>query len=240
MACRKCGSKNLSDGGKCRPCQAAAVRRWVARNKEKKAQVDREYRLSNLEDVRSRSRERAKRNRSQNRSRSKKWYEANKERSKASCKVAADRRRLSDPAAFKAKRAAAARRLRASDPRRQLHEKVSRLVNKTLKRHRTSKQGKSWPDLVGYGLVDLENHLRSTLPSGFEWADYLSGRLEIDHIIPASVFNFQTPHDIDFKRCWSLSNLRLLTKEDNHKKRAKLFAPFQPALPLAVSRGAAV
>ena len=45
-----------------------------------------------------------------------------------------------------------------------------------------------------------------------------------------SAFNFSKPEHIDFKRCWSLENLRLLPAMENIKKHNKLFKPFQPAL----------
>jgi hypothetical protein len=117
---------------------------------------------------------------------------------------------------------------------------MSRAVAKTLARRRTNKQGKSWVVLVGYSAAELERHLRRTIPDGYCWEDYLGGALELDHIIPVSVHNFQAPGDLDFKRCWALANLRLLPKAENQKKRAKLLAPFQPSLLLEDTRGAAV
>ena len=68
------------------------------------------------------------------------------------------------------------------------------------------------------------------MPKGYAWQDYISGILEIDHIIPISAFNFTKPEHIDFKRCWALSNLRLLLKEENRIKSNKMERPFQPAL----------
>ncbi len=240
MACKKCASNNISDRGVCRPCHAAKMREWSSKNKEKKLATDRAFRIANFEELRKKSRERAKKNRTRNRLRSKRWYEANKERSALNAKISTARRRASDPEKFKAAIAARVKRRRLINPRRYFYEKMSRLVSKTLKRHRTSKQGKSWPGLVGYTIDELEARLLETMPDGYCWADYLSGALEIDHIVPASAHNFASPLDIDFRRCWALSNLRLLTKEANYEKRAKLSAPFQPALLLASPRGAAV
>jgi len=48
------------------------------------------------------------------------------------------------------------------------------------------------------------------------------------------VFNFSSPDDLDFKRCWDLKNLRPMWGTDNIKKGAKLSKPFQPALAIAV------
>lgn len=52
----------------------------------------------------------------------------------------------------------------------------------------------------------------------------------IDHKIPKSAFNFETPEDIDFKRCWALKNLQPLWAAENIKKHDRVDKPFQPSL----------
>jgi hypothetical protein len=99
---------------------------------------------------------------------------------------------------------------------------------------KTLKNGRTWCSLVGYGLTELSEHLRNTLPNGYTWKDFLEGKLHIDHIIPLSVFNFKSAEDIDFKRCWSLENLQLLPAAENISKHAKIYKPFQPSLAMAV------
>ena len=42
--------------------------------------------------------------------------------------------------------------------------------------------------------------------------------IHIDHIIPITAFNFETYTDIDFKRCWSLSNLQPMYAFENKSK----------------------
>jgi len=58
----------------------------------------------------------------------------------------------------------------------------------------------------------------------------MEGKLEVDHIIPISVWDFDRPEQINFKRCWALKNLRLLPKKENRIKHNKLIKPFQPCL----------
>ena len=89
---------------------------------------------------------------------------------------------------------------------------------------------RNWENLVDYTLDNLIKHLKKTMPEGYTWDDYLNGKLHIDHKIPISVFNFDKPEHIDFKRCWGLKNLRLLSAKENLIKGAKLSRPFQPAL----------
>lgn len=108
-----------------------------------------------------------------------------------------------------------------------LTDKVRRAINHCLK---NTKNGYHWEDLVGYTVDELKEHLEQTLPDGYDWNDYLSGKLHIDHIIPIAVFNFSSPNHTDFKRCWSLKNLQLLPAKENLSKRHKLYKPFQPSL----------
>lgn len=57
----------------------------------------------------------------------------------------------------------------------------------------------------------------------------MDGDLHIDHIIPITAFNFDTPDDIDFRKCWALKNLQLLPEKENREKRDKIEGPFQPS-----------
>ena len=104
---------------------------------------------------------------------------------------------------------------------------MKRAIKRSL---RSNKAGYHWESLVDYNLTDLIKHLKKTMPEGFTWKDFLSGELHIDHIIPVVAFNFTRAEHIDFKRCWALSNLRLLPAQENLIKGVKLDRPFQPAL----------
>lgn len=116
---------------------------------------------------------------------------------------------------------------RKTDLKYNLNSKIRTAMWKSLK---GEKAGKHWGELVGYSLKKLIKRLKKTMPEGYNWQDYMEGRLNIDHKIPISVFNFTKPEHPDFERCWALKNLRLLTAKENNIKRAKLAKPFQPAL----------
>lgn len=105
-----------------------------------------------------------------------------------------------------------------------------RMKNEIYKVLKGNKNGRHWEDLVGYTLSDLIKHLKRTIPKGFNWKNYLDGKLHIDHIIPKSIFNFTKSNHIDFKKCWALGNLRLLPAKENRVKSNNLNKPFQPAL----------
>jgi hypothetical protein len=90
------------------------------------------------------------------------------------------------------------------------------------------KDNNHWEDLVGYTLKDLMKHLECKFKLGMTWENY--GKWHIDHIIPKSVFQFNSPDDIDFKRCWALKNLQPLWHWENESKGAKVKDGFQPSL----------
>jgi hypothetical protein len=92
------------------------------------------------------------------------------------------------------------------------------------------KNERHWEELVGYSWDRLKTRLIKTLPIGYTWEDFMVGDLHIDHIIPKRVFNYEKPEDIDFQRCWSLSNLQLLPAKENMSKSGKIAKPFQPSL----------
>ena len=120
---------------------------------------------------------------------------------------------------------------RRNDPMFKLNENIRTVIRRSL---HGNKNGCHWELLVDYNLSKLKKHLIKTIPNGYIWDDYLSGNLHIDHIIPISAFNFDLPKHIDFKRCWALSNLRLLPARENLLKSDKLEEPFQSSLKLEI------
>lgn len=82
--------------------------------------------------------------------------------------------------------------------------------------------------MLGYSPEQLMAHLERLFLPGMTWANY--GKWHVDHDIPLSAFNFETVHDYDFKRAWSLDNLKPLWADQNLRKHAKLARPFQPTL----------
>ena len=123
---------------------------------------------------------------------------------------------------------------RKTDLKFNLNEKISHAINFSLK---GNKNGRHWETLVNYTLDDLIKRLKKTMPKGYTWQDYLEGKLHLDHIIPISAHNFTTSKHIDFKRCWSLSNLQLLPAKENLAKHDKLYKPFQPTLKISLRWG---
>ncbi len=94
------------------------------------------------------------------------------------------------------------------------------------------KADRHWEDLLDYSVEQLKKRLKITMPKGYDWQDFMDGKLHIDHIIPIKVFNYSLPEHQDFQRCWALSNLQLLPAKENLRKHAKLTKSFQPSLKL--------
>ena len=94
---------------------------------------------------------------------------------------------------------------------------------------RGNKNGQHWESLVGYSVEYLKKHLEKQFTEGMCWDKFLKGEIHIDHRIPISAYNFKTYTDIDFQRCFALSNLQPMWAKDNLKKQAKLEKDFQPS-----------
>lgn len=92
------------------------------------------------------------------------------------------------------------------------------------------KNGRKAFDLLGFTFDDLKAHLERQFKPGMSWSNYGLGGWEIDHKVPISAHNFSSPDDIDFKRCWALSNLQPLWASENRSKQGRLDHPFQPSL----------
>jgi len=83
---------------------------------------------------------------------------------------------------------------------------------------KTGKPGR-WESRVGYSLAELREHLQSQFTAGMSWSNY--GQWHIDHIKTVASFDFSKYDDGDFRRCWSLSNLRPLWAMDNWMRSKK-------------------
>lgn len=145
--------------------------------------------------------------------RHKKWRSANIERSRKSGRDHQRRRRLTVKGKLEAAMSTAFRRS---------------IV-------RGAKFGRRTAILLGYSVDQLKAHLERCFLPGMSWSNYGRYGWEIDHKVPLSAHNYETPYDIDFKRAWALSNLQPLWMSDNRSKHAKLEKPFQPSLALAVN-----
>lgn len=120
---------------------------------------------------------------------------------------------------------------RELDPKIKLHDAVRSRMRHDLRRGKAGITSTViLNNILHYDIEKLKKHLEKQFKDGMNWGNYGISGWHIDHKIPVSAFNFKTPNDIDFKRCWSLKNLQPLWAKDNCSKGSRVAKPFQPSL----------
>jgi len=110
-------------------------------------------------------------------------------------------------------------------PSNKLRRNVSKSIHEIL-----GKNGKYRLifNMLGYSELELKQHLEKQFESWMSWENYgqydankwddnnpLTWKWQLDHIIPHSTFNYTSPNDEDFKKCWALENLRPYSAKQN-------------------------
>jgi hypothetical protein len=229
--CKKC--KNKSDLKRRldkRSCPPRKVTKYP-KNLSKK-EKDRLYYLNNKEKIDQYQSEFRDTNREKLKVYAKQYRQKNSDKSKES----------SRKSKIKHKDKVAARKLAYQqhkakiDPIWKMRRTISRDISKKI-----NKNSKSFISSLGYSLDDLKRHLESLFEPWMNWGnrgiynpttwndnDQSTWTWNIDHIIPHSEFNYTSLEDEDFKKCWSLQNLRPYSAKQNildgsnkirHKKR---------------------
>jgi hypothetical protein len=252
-ACSKCSLiKEISEfykdkriksgyGAECKSCRSAKISLWQQANKDKCHQAQSRWKEKNRETLNARSRERYTKQAEAENIRSKKWREDNPEKESIrkkkwrknnrdkwiECVVGWKKRNPERVAEISRK----AREKRKSIPKYQISKNISGGIRKSIQ---SKKARRHWEQLVGFTISQLMEHLERLFKPGMTWENY-GTHWHIDHKTPIAVFNFDKPEHIDFRLCWSLSNLQPLEAKENISKGAKIDKPFQPSLPLAVN-----
>lgn len=198
-------SKRNGRTSSCKDCCNLAHRAWSKAHPERERAITRTWQKANPEKVKIANRAWEKANPEKSKAIIRAWYKANPE------KIAIYRKK------------------RRSTSQGRLNHSLSTGIYHSL---RGNKRNCHWEIIVGYTIEQLKKHLEKQFQIGMTWENY--GKWHIDHCIPISVFNFEKPEDIDFKKAWSLKNLQPMWAKDNMSKCAKLNKPFQPALMLAI------
>jgi len=196
---------------------------WRQENIERVRLNNKQWQENNPEKVREKSRRWRQNNPEKAKEMVIRWRKNNPEKDKESH----ERYRQNNPDKVREEHRISCNKKYKTNMRYRLNVNMCNAINKSLK---GNKAGRHWESLVGYTRDDLINHLNKTIPEGYTWQDYLNGILHVDHIVPKSIFNFNLPEHIDFKRCWALDNLRLLPAKENIIKSNKIIEPFQPTL----------
>lgn len=94
---------------------------------------------------------------------------------------------------------------------------------------RGAKKEISWLKYVDYTITELKNHIESLFTDGMNWEVFKTGDIHIDHITPASWFNYNQPTDPEFKKCWSLENLQPMWGRENCSKNNRYSGQYDPS-----------
>lgn len=114
---------------------------------------------------------------------------------------------------------------RVLDPIFKLKQYHRNQINKFLKNDKYKIES-IWKYLE-YSPQQLKKHLEKQFESWMNWKNYGTANVnkktwQIDHILPISSLRYVSICDINFKRCWSLDNLRPMESIANIKKGNKL------------------
>ena len=209
--CSKCGkSKNINEfyikiytkneyHSCCKICKNKQIRVYRKNNPEKIKETKRKWRLNNSTKVKEMKKKWSKNNSTKDNERKIRWAKNNPEKQKEISRKSNRKRMLI--------------------PKNRLNSNISRSIRSSLK---SNKNGNHWEDSVGYTLQDLVNHLKSKFKENMTLENYGKNGWEIDHIIPVSLWEFNSYEGREFKQCWALANLQPLWASENLSKGNKV------------------
>ena len=198
-------------------------KQWRLSNLDKKRQIDKDYYKNNKEKILENNKTSEKR--LLNKLNKRKWSLLNKDKIKnyPSTKrkkfynLKSIKKRLKNNINFK------------------LRVNVSKTIRKYLKNQNLSKNKVSILKHLPYSFEILKCHLESLFEPWMNWSnwgiynsktwndhDQSTWTWQIDHIIPQSALVYSSMEDSNFKKCWSLTNLRPFSSKQNLLKSNKI------------------
>jgi hypothetical protein len=209
----------VKNRGRCKDCLKKRSKNWAKNNPDKKKESDKKFREDNIEYLKQQKKDYIENNKNVVAARKKEWYNLNKER------ILKDR--LEYRATHKEQRNIQDCERRKNDPVYRLRTNMSKVINQRLKDIDSSKGG-SIIKYLSYSFKELKIHLEQQFEPWMTWNNY--GRYDvqiwndnntatwtwqIDHIMPQSLLPYSSMEDDNFKKCWSLENLRPLSAKQN-------------------------
>jgi|WetSurMetagenome_2_1015567.scaffolds.fasta_scaffold133895_3 hypothetical protein len=117
---------------------------------------------------------------------------------------------------------------RSQNPMFRVSSNISRTISFMLTAGGSSKAGKSFRNYVAWDSAELKAHLEFQFEPWMNWDNYgkynyttwkdddiTTWTWQVDHIIPRSDLPYTSMEDENFKKCWSLDNLRPLNSKLN-------------------------
>jgi hypothetical protein len=178
-------------------------------NKDKLKVVRENYYKENKDKIRAKGNLYYKNNREKVITQQKEYQSLNKDKVRAS-KVRSERKRM------------------ANDPSFKLRKRISGQIRDHMKRFGSSKNGKSILNFLPYTIEELRIHLENQFEPWMNWNNYRAYNSKtwndddqsiwtwsIDHIVPQYKLPYQSMDEDNFKKCWSLNNLRPMSSKQN-------------------------
>lgn len=116
-----------------------------------------------------------------------------------------------------------------TDPAFKLRTTLSTVIGTALRKNSGSKYGNSILEYIPYTIEKLKEHLENLFEPWMTWDNQGTYSPEswddnnpntwtwqLDHIIPQSDLPYALMTDDNFKKCWSLDNLRPYSAKQNH------------------------
>jgi len=233
IKCEKCGlEKELTNnfyfrkdsgkwGNSCKSCISIRNKKLYSNNSEKIKNDAANYRKLNRVSINNKAT--VYNNKKEVKDRMIKWRQDNRK----SLRLKEKEWKLKNPEAHKNIVLRKSKKQRQK-PTSKIRAHVSRQINFALHRRGSSKQGNSVLKFLPYSIQELKKHLESQFDPWMTWSNYgryigskwvdndsLTWTWQIDHIIPQSDLPYFSMIDNNFKKCWSLENLRPLNSKQN-------------------------
>ena len=107
--------------------------------------------------------------------------------------------------------------IRLSTGRKKFDKNLNSAIYRSLKFNKIG----TWERIFGFSLAQLKEHLEKQFTSKMTWENYGS-YWWIDKIIPRAAYRYQNVKNNEFLKCWSLKNMRPLSKYDCVRKGDKI------------------
>ena len=239
----KLEKEDVGKNGLCRQCNTEYMREYRKKNRDKikkyQQEYDTQYYQDNKEQILEDKKEYYQENREEILQDRKEYYEEHKEEKIEYNKQYYQENKetiFEKDKEYRAKNKFKIRKYhndynrnrRLNDPNYRLRTTVSANIGYYLKSNNSSKDGNSCLNYLPYTMDELKNYLEERFESWMIWDDYgkydtdtwndneqSTWTWQIDHIIPQSLLPYTNMADENFKKCWSLDNLRPLNSKQN-------------------------
>lgn len=112
-----------------------------------------------------------------------------------------------------------------SEIQRKIRASIKANVNSRIK-SRSIEKDFGVSKILPFSLHDLFDAIEAKFKPGMSWENY--GEWELDHITPDSWFKYESVHDEEFKKSWSIDNFQPLWKKENASKSNRYAGEYQP------------